>query len=209
MFLFTALSVSVQAQDANAEAILTKLSDKMSKYESVSAEFSMQMLDKQAGVDETMRGQIKVSGSKYKLSLADNLVISDGQNLWTYQKKSNEVMIDLAEDMYEEEGIKPADLFKIWETGLFKYSHGGTATVDGKSCELVKLHPQDPSDKDFHTILVYIDADALEMKRAIIKGKEGNDTIYELKSFNTDFIKSEVFTFDESKHPGVEVIDNR
>jgi len=200
---------AMQAQDAKAEAILNKLSDKMTQYESVSADFSVNIVDEQSGVDKKLEGNIQVSGDKYRVLLDDNLIISDGDNLWTYSKKSNEVMIDLAEDMYEEEGIKPADVFRIWETGLFKYQHGGEESIEGTTCELIKLYPDDPEDKDFHTIKVFIDSNALEMKKAVIMGKDGSQTIYKLNSFNTDFIKSERFGFDQSKYPGVEVIDNR
>ena len=97
----------------------------MQQYESVSASFSSKMVDKQADMEVDQRGSIKVSGDSYKLKLGDNTVVSDGENVWTYSKKSNEVMIDLAEDIYDDEGIAPAELFTIWETG-FKNQYAGT-----------------------------------------------------------------------------------
>ncbi|NND94333.1 MAG: outer membrane lipoprotein carrier protein LolA [Flavobacteriales bacterium] len=196
------------AQDEKASAILSDLSSKMQKFESVSANFSSKMIDKQADMEVDQQGSIKVSGDSYYLTIADITVISDGQNVWTYSKKSNEVMIDLAEDLYDEEGIEPAELFTIWETG-FKSQHAGNETVAGVECDVIKLFPNNPEDKAFHTIKIYIDTEALEMKRAIIMGKEGNNTVYNITSFNTDYIQSTQFKFDKSKYPGVEVIDNR
>lgn len=201
-------AVNISAQDTDASVILDKLSKKMQQYESVSASFSSKMVDKQADMEVKQSGSVKVSGDSYKLEMGDYTVICDGENVWTYSKKSNEVMVDLAEDIYDDEGIAPADLFTIWETG-FKNQHAGTESIDGVSCEVVKLFPTDPKGKSFHTIKIYIDSEALEMKRAIIQGKEGNDTIYDLNSFDTGFIGRSEFKFDESKYPGVEVIDNR
>jgi outer membrane lipoprotein-sorting protein len=203
-----AVIANVHAQDEKSKAILGKLSDKMKQYESVSATFSSKMIDKQADMEVDQSGSIKVSGDSYKLNLGDITVICDGENVWTYSKKSNEVMIDLAEDIYDEEGIEPAELFTIWETG-FKSQHAGTQSVGGVECEVVKLFPNDPEEKVFHTIKIFIDPDALEMKRAIIHGKEGNDTVYNITSFDTGYIQSTEFKFNKSKFPGVEEIDNR
>ncbi|NNC84403.1 MAG: outer membrane lipoprotein carrier protein LolA [Flavobacteriales bacterium] len=213
-FLIAILSLTLfsgnalHAQDEKAEAILSKLSEKMKQFESVSATFSSKMIDKQADMEVDQSGSIKVSGDNYKLQLGDIMVICDGENVWTYSKKSNEVMIDLAEDIYDEEGIEPAELFTIWETG-FKSQHAGEETVNGTDCEIVKLFPNEPQEKVFHTIKIYIDPEALEMKRAMILGKEGNDTVYNITSFDTGYIQSTEFKFDRSAFPGVEVIDNR
>jgi outer membrane lipoprotein-sorting protein len=166
------------------------------------------MMDKQADMEVDQKGSIKVSGDSYKLNIGDITVVCDGENVWTYSMKTNEVMVDLAEDIYDEEGIEPAQLFTIWETG-FKSQHIGTEPVSGVECEVIKLFPNDPKEKAYHTIKIFIDKKALEMKRAIILGKEGNDTVYNITSFNTDYIQSTEFRFDKSKYPGVEIIDNR
>ena len=202
------MGLNVSAQDDKAKAILSKLSAKMQQFESVSATFASKMVDKQADMEVAQTGSIKVSGDSYKLQLGDITVICDGENVWTYSKKSNEVMIDLAEDLYDEEGIEPAELFTIWETG-FKSQHAGEEDVAGVKCDVIKLFPNDPEEKIFHTIKIFIDQEALEMKRAVILGKEGNDTVYNITSFDTGYIQSTEFKFDKSKFPGVEVIDNR
>lgn len=206
--ILLACTTSGIAQDGKATAILDKLSTKMQQYESVSASFSSKMVDKQADMEVDQSGSVKVSGDSYTLEIGDFTIVCDGETVWTYSRKSNEVMIDLAEDIYDDEGIAPTDLFTIWETG-FKNQYVGTETINGVECDVIKLFPTEPKEKSFHTIKIYIDAEALEMKRAIIQGKEGNDTVYNLNSFDTGFIKSSEFKFQETNYPGVEVIDNR
>ncbi len=202
------VAITASAQDDKAAGILSKLSDKMQKYESVSASFSSKMVDKQADMEVAQTGSIKVSGDSYSLVLGDVMVICDGENVWTYSKKSNEVMIDLVEDIYDEEGIEPAQLFTIWETG-FKNQYAGIESISGVQCDVIKLFPNNPGEKSFHTINIFIDQETLEMKRAIILGKEGNNTIYDINSFDTGYIKTTEFKFDPSRFPGVEEIDNR
>lgn len=199
---------SVHAQDQKATAILSKLSEKMQKYESLSATFNSEMVDKQADMNVKQKGSIKVSGDSYKLILGDIVVICDGESVWTYSKKTNEVMIDLAEDLYDEEGIEPAQLFTIWETG-FKNQYVGAEKIGAVDCDVIKLFPLEPKEKSFHTIKIYIDQGALEMKRAVIMGKEGNEITYNIESFDTGFVKSTEFKFDASKYPGVETVDMR
>jgi outer membrane lipoprotein-sorting protein len=166
------------------------------------------MTDVQADMTVDQAGSIKVSGDKYHLTLGDITVICDGVNVWTYSAKTNEVMIDLAEDIYDEEGMSPAELFTVWETG-FKHNYAGEETLAGKSCHVIKLFPKDPSQKTFHTIQLFIDKKAMEMKRAVIMGKEGTEITYDLENFDTGFINSGAFKFKKAKYPGVEVIDNR
>lgn len=200
--------VSLQAQDAKAAGILDGLSKKMQQYESVSADFSSKMVDKQADMTVDQQGSIRVSGENYHLTLGDITVICDGENVWTYSKKTNEVMIDLAEDIYDEEGLSPADLFTVWETG-FKNQYDSEQSLNGVDCHVIKLFPNEPQDKTYHTIKLFIEKEEEVMKRAIIYGKEGNDITYDLENFDTGFIASTAFRFDKSKYPGVEVIDNR
>jgi outer membrane lipoprotein-sorting protein len=198
----------LQAQDDKATSILDGLSKKMQQYESVSADFSSKMVDKQADMTVDQEGSIRVSGENYHLTLGDITVICDGENVWTYSKKTNEVMIDLAEDIYDEEGLSPADLFTVWETG-FKNQYDSEQSLDGVACHVIKLFPKEPQDKTYHTIKLFIGKEEEVMKRAIILGKEGNDITYDLENFDTGFIASTAFRFDKSEYPGVEVIDNR
>lgn len=202
------LSIGLFAQSEKSADVLNTLSEKMKQYESVSADFSSKMVDVQADMTVDQQGSIKVSGDKYHLMLGDVTVICDGENVWTYSKKTNEVMIDLAEDIYDEEGMSPAELFTIWETG-FKHNYGGEENLTGVDCHVIKLFPKDPSDKTYHTVQLYIDKDAMVMKRAVILGKEGTTITYDLTNFDTGFINSTAFRFDKGRFPGVEVIDNR
>lgn len=207
LFIGAAVAFSVQAQDAESQAILDKLSAKMKTAPSFSADFESKIEDKQADMESTQAGSVKVAEEKFELSLGDNTVISDGNSVWTYNKESNEVMIDYLEDMFEDD-ISPSKIYTIWEEG-FKHSYDGKVTVDKVSCDKIKLFPNDPSDKNYHTIQLFIDQANMVIKRIVVLGKDGTDITYTISNFQKQQYAGTMFHFDSSKFPGVEVIDNR
>jgi len=74
----------------------------------------------------------------------------------------------------------------------------------------INLFPLKPKDKPYHSIHLFVNKDKNEVHKMVVKGREGNDFIYTIKSFEKDkpFADAE-FKFIPSKAPGAEVIDNR
>jgi len=205
--VFALTFTNVKAQDEKSSAILEKLSTKMKSIPSFSADFKSMLVDKQADMEQSQSGSIKVSGEKFELSLGDHTVLSDGNSVWTYNTASNEVMIDNLDEMFEDD-ISPTKLYTIWEEG-FKHSFAGEEEIDKVNCTVIKLFPNDPSEKNYHTIMLYVDENAMVIKRATILGKEGTDISYTISNFQKQGYAASEFHFEKSKHPGVEVIDNR
>ena len=121
---------------------------------SFSADFTSKMVDKQADMKSSQKGSIKVSSENFELTLGDNIVLSDGNTVWTYNTASNEVMIDTFDEMFDED-ISPTKMYTIWEEG-FKHSYAGKEKVEDFDCDLIKLYPEEPDEKNYHTILLYV-----------------------------------------------------
>jgi len=206
--LFIALvAMNVQAQDPKAKAILDELSDKTRKYPTITSEFTFTLEDKAADVEQEQKGSLKMKGKKYYIVLGDNHIYSDGDTRWTYSEEMNEVYIDFTET--GDEVLNPSDVYTIWESG-FKQYYKTEETLDGRPTHVIKLVPTDAEDKDFHTILVYIDKAKMEVSKIEIKGKQGVDYTYAVKSFETDApYGDDTFVFDPNDYPGVDEIDNR
>ena len=150
-------SMGINAQDAKAESILKNLSAKAKTYDTIKASFVSLMEDKQADLNVEQKGNVIIQGEKFVLDLDENFeLISDGSTLWTYSKEGNEVMIDNVEDVYDEEGIKPSEIFTVWEKDFQKY-YDSEATINGKKVDVLKLTPTNPKDKSYHTVRVFID----------------------------------------------------
>ncbi len=207
-FLLFSLHIgSMQGQDAQAKSILDELSNKTRKYNSITSDFSFTLEDKMADIKQTQEGTLKMQGKQYYIKLGDNEIYSDGQTRWTYNTEMNEVYVDHAEG--GEDVLNPTEIYTVWETG-FKHYYDGEITENGKAMHQIKLNPNKPQDKAFHTVKLFINKAQMQVSRMEIFGKQGDNYIYEVKTFVTDKnYPSTAFAFDKSRHPGVEVIDNR
>jgi len=199
-------NLSVQAQDSGK--ILDQLSSKAKGYTTISAEYTSRLQDVKADLDMAQEGNIKVKDKKYNLDLPSYNVISDGITVWTYEKENNAVYIDNLEDV-QEDGINPNDLFRIWETG---YKHEFKETKKEGSTELywINLYPNDPGNKPFHTIQLYIDKAKMEINKIKVMNRDGSTVTYVVKGFTPNKpLDDSKFKFNPANHPGVEIIDNR
>jgi outer membrane lipoprotein-sorting protein len=198
---------SLNAQDARSSAVLEKLSAKMKRMPSFSADFTSTLIDKQADMENTQKGNIKATDDKFELTLGENTVVSDGNVVWTYNSGSNEVMIDDLDEMFEDD-ISPTKLYSIWEEG-FKNTYGGEESLDKVKCDIIKLFPDDPAEKNYHTIVLYVTSIDPTIKKVKILGKDGTDIAYSIDNFVKQSYPATRFRFNNSDYPGVEVIDNR
>lgn len=204
--LTTIFAINLNAQDdAQAKAILDKLSKKTKSYSTIKADFQYSIINKKDGINETQDGSIQIKGNKYNLSIKGQDVISDGKTIWTYIKESEEVHINnLSED--ENDGtISPNKLFTIYETG-FKYKF----VEEKNNVYTINLYPKDASAKSFHRITLYIDKLKDQIKEVKVFAKDGGEMTYKIKTFTSNSTLSDsIFTFDKTKHPKVEIIDLR
>lgn len=208
LFAAVLFSLSTYAQDERAETILNEVSTKTKNYSTITSSFVFTLSDKMADVNESQNGEIKLKGDKFNLKLGSNHIYSDGKTQWTYNEETNEVAIDNAQTG-EDGGLNPSKLFTIWDTG-FKKFYDKETTENGKTIDILKLAPTDPSDKSYHTIKVWVSRANNQLEKVEILGKEGQNYTYTVKTFKPDIAYTDKdFVFDKSKHPGVEVIDNR
>ncbi len=213
LFVALLLTSSVVAQtpdlDPKAKSILDKLSAKTKAYSSISATFNSTLNNPKAKVKLNQKGSLKLKGNKYKIELDDYTIINDGKTGWTYTKESNEVQVDDAAEMKKGASIKPSEIFTIWENG-FRYKYEKEAVVGGAKCDIIKLFPKDTKGKNYHTIVLAINKAKMEVQTVEVQGKGGETYNYTVTKFapNTALPETD-FSFDKTKYPGVEVIDNR
>jgi len=202
-----AFYITVSAQ--TADEILNSLSEQTKGYNTIDATYSSFMEDLRNDFTEEMSGHILIEGNSFNLDLGDYVIISDGTTVWTYDTEANECYIDDAE-MLIEEGMDPSKIFTIWEDD-FKTELKGTVDVNGTQCKHINLYPNDSSEKTYHTIQLFVKGQTnYEIVKMLVKGREGNNTEYNIKSFKTGIeIPDGTFQFNESNYPGVELVDNR
>ena len=206
LFLTTITSISIFAQqDAKAKGILDKVSAKTKAYKTIKADFQFTISNKSEGINESQTGSIQIKGDKYTLSIQGQEVISDGKSIYTVLKDASEVQINSKPDESEEEYISPNKIFTLYETG-FKYKY----VKEELGIHVINLYPNDAEARNYHRIVLHVNASKYEINKVVVYGKDGSITTYTIKSFshNTEIPDSK-FTFDKSKYPKFEIIDLR
>ena len=203
--LFTLFANAQEKADAKSQGILDKVSSKMKEYKTFYIEFSALIKNSASGVNESEIGKGWVKGSKFCASYGDNTIISNGTKTWTVVKEEKSVY-ESDVDNSDEDGINPKKLMTIWETG-FKNKYEKEDVLNNEKVHVIYLYPKNPSKVDYHTIVLYISKEDLELKKATMKSKDGTTMTYTLSKFTPNpVIEDSKFVFDAKKFPGYNVV---
>ncbi|MEN9997069.1 MAG: hypothetical protein RI922_59 [Bacteroidota bacterium] len=203
--LFVFLTFSSFGQDAKSQGILDKLSTKMKGQKSFYIEFSANIKNTSNGTNESETGKGWVKGNKFYASYGDNTIISNGVKTWTIVKEEKSVYeTDANED--DEETMNPKKLMTIWESG-FKNKYEKEDKLNNEAVHVINLYPKVPAKVDYHTITLYISKSTNELKKAVMKTKDGTTMTYTLTKFTSNpTVEDSKFVFDIKKYPGYTLI---
>lgn len=198
-----------QAQpEAKAKSILAEVSKKYRSYDVVKAEFVFTIDNPEAKVKESQKGilYVKANANKYKMSMDDKDLISDGKSQWSYLKADKEVQVSNVDN--GSDALNPARIFTMYEKG-FKSIYTGESKSGGKVYQMVDLAPNDIK-KPYFKVRLSIDKMAKQISNVIIFDRNGNKYTYNVKSFVPNVkVPESTFIFDAKKYPGVELVDLR
>lgn len=200
LIAFSIFSLSAFAQDTKSQGILDKLSAKMKGMKSFYIEFSS-VVKNSAGANESEIGKGWVKGDKFCATYGDLTIISNGLKTWTIDKDSKTVYESDASGSGDEV-VNPKKLMTIWEKD-FKNSFDKEETLNGETVYVIKLVPKNPAKVSYHTIIVYISKADNELKKAVMKSKNGSTATYSLTKFTANpTVEDTKFVYDAKKYPG-------
>ncbi|MEO6537817.1 MAG: outer membrane lipoprotein carrier protein LolA [Ferruginibacter sp.] len=204
-FGYSQVPVGMGKSGADAKKILDGVSNKFKSYKSVQARFSLKIENASGKSLGTKSGIVYMKGTKYHISVTGQEIFSDGSNVWTFDKSSNEVTINKLDPSAN--SLTPQKLFTNFYDKDFLYKLNGPVKLNGKSLKEVELTPIDKT-KPFFKVLVYVDNSSISTTK--IFEKAGNRYTYSTNSLvpNSN-IADATFVFDPKKYPGVEVVDLR
>jgi len=202
---FSLFSVVAFGQDTKSQGILDKLSTKMKGQKSFYVEFSAHVKNAATGENESEIGKGWVKGDKFCASYGDNTIISNGIKTWTIVKEEKSVYESDA-STGDEESMNPKKLMTIWETG-FKNKYDKEELLNNEKVHVVLLFPKNPAKVNYHTIVLYISKEGNELKKAVMKSKDGTTMTYSLTKFTPNMaVEDSKFVFDIKKYPGYTLI---
>jgi len=208
-FGFTGFSQnnSLGKSDPAAKVVLDNVSAKFKTYKTVTANFTLTITNGNDQVQGSKKGVVYMKGSRYKVDVSDQEMYSDGNNIWTFDKSSNEVQITKFDP--NSNTITPQKMFTNFYDKDFLYKLNGETKKSGKTVQEIELTPVDKT-KTFFKVLVEVDKTSKNIISTKIFDKNGNRYVYTVTSMKVNSnLPDTLFVFNAKNHPGVEVVDLR
>ena len=193
------------AQDPQADKILKSLRDKTLAYQTIQADFTYTVTSPGQELNESFSGILYIKGDSYRLSIAGQLVICDGETTWTYLEDAQEIQINSVED--EAESLTPSKIFtSVFED--YNSDYLGEYVQDGRTLQRIGLTPG--KNKPYSKIILGIDKSKPEIVQFDITDKSGNTYAYHITRFLVNIaVGDDQFTFNQNAFPDAEIIDMR
>ncbi|HET9057986.1 MAG TPA: outer membrane lipoprotein carrier protein LolA [Chitinophagaceae bacterium] len=214
VLLLSSFSFFVQSQpksfgqsDPNAKKILDAASTKVKNYKSIKINFTFKLESADSKTNETKKGTMFMKGTRYRVTFAGQEIFCDGSNIWTYDKRSNEVQISKVDNSATT--ITPQKLFTNFYDKDFLYKLNSDVKLNGKATKEVEMTPYDKN-KPFFKVLLWVDKAGKNISGTKVFNKDGNRYSIMVNTFSPNAaVTDDQFVFDQKKYPGVEVIDLR
>ena len=194
-----------QGNDPAAKKILDQASAKIKSYKSIEAVFTLQVQDAQGASQGTKKGTLNMKGNKYVVLITGQEIYCDGKTIWTYDKSANEVTITKVDP--SSNTLSPQKLFTNFYDKDFLYKMNGEQKMGAKTVVEIEMTPIDKT-QNFHKVYLYVDKKSNLVTSGKMLDKSGNRYIYTINTLNGKANLTDAnFTFDKSKHPGVEEVN--
>ncbi|NCA85463.1 MAG: outer membrane lipoprotein carrier protein LolA [Clostridia bacterium] len=198
--------INAQSKDKQATDILDEVTAKTKGYESIKMDFTYQMENPEANINETTTGSALVNGDKYRLDIAGQLVISDGTTIWTVLKDSEEVQVNDVTD--NDNAFSPTKMLTDYSKNYKSKLIPKTQAINGVDVYMLELTPN--KKENFKTVNLYVRRSEMQPYRIEILDYNGSVYTYTLTSFKPNVaVKASDFTFSESQFPDFDIIDMR
>lgn len=201
--VFTQINLSFAKK--SGKEIINKVRDKYEELTSLKAEFTQTFFWELAGETQVVRGTLYVKGNNnYRIETDDQLIVTDGTTVWTFSKKDEQVIINLADKSAD--SPLPKDL-------LFQYSKDYKARfiadeeVDGHKTYAVALVPKE-EEAFVKTMKIWVDKSDWVTRK--IEQVDINDNIntYEIRNIEENIeLAAALFKFEIPET--AEVVDLR
>ena len=195
--LLTAQAVNAQN---NAEALIRVLVDQIKGHNNVEMAFSYQLSPDGKELGDSQKGHAWLQGEAYKIEMAEQQTISDGKSIWTYLIDEEEVMVSNASEGADNTPLKLlTSLDKNYAATLTGINSQGFATIE-------LANPQG----QYKRVSLKIDTKKTALKNVDIYMEDGSKLVVTVEEMKFDQkLDDKFFSFDEKKHPKVDVIDMR
>jgi outer membrane lipoprotein-sorting protein len=191
------------ATDIAPEKVIKNVEEALRKAKTLKIVFEEMYLWELTGEEQSLKGELLLEGEdRFRVTTEDQIIVSDGDTLWTYSKPSHRVLIDRLTN--SDNTILPRQIL-LQYTREYRSRLAGEEEILGKSCHLLDFTAE-TGDVFFTRVKVWVDkARWLPRKIEQIDLNE-NRTIYLIHEIQTG-VPLEEGMFRFSIPDGAEVIN--
>ncbi|WP_018617909.1 LolA family protein [Spirosoma luteum] len=198
--LFAVLPAVAQ-KDKRAQTILDAMSGRYKSLNSYQASFTY------GGAGGSEKGDLTVKDDKFRLAVGGQEVYNDGKTMSTYMRESNEVNVQ-DYDANSSGELNPTQIYSLYKKG-YNYRFLKEQKQGKRTLEVIELTPTQTKNA-VSNVQISVDKADKSIRNWVITNKDGKKTSYTITKFTPNVkVSDSYFVFDNSKHPGVEVVDLR
>ncbi|SDW59115.1 LolA family protein [Flavobacterium degerlachei] len=192
-------SLSTQAQDKKAKALLDQVTSKVRSYNNIVIDFKYSLNNAKENINQDSKGNVTMKNDQYVLNFMGITKIFDGKKTYTIVPEDEEITISNLNEK-DDSAITPSKMLTFFNSG-YRYSMDILQDVRGRKIQYIKLVPTNAKDQR-KEILLGIDVQTKHIYNLIEVGKKGTKTTLTVNSFKTNQpLSKNQFTFAESKYP--------
>lgn len=207
LFFISLTLLTASAQVSESDKLIDRISKRYKQFKSIKADFKYSIKTQGSNQPvEKQNGNILIKGNKFRLEVANQIIICNNKTMWTYSKEVNEVQISNYDP--SQNGIRLDDMFTMYNKGFISKIIS-SKKEGGKEIVLMELTPKDKK-KNVFKIKLTVDKTNQQILNSEVYDKNGTIHTYTVVNQvpNLRFDDNQ-FEFDTKKYKGIEVIDLR
>lgn len=196
--LFECLAMAQSSVEA--KAILDKVTTTVNSFENIQIEFSYELVNTEADLNQKTNGTILLSGDRYKLNVLGITRLFDGTKLYTISPEDEEITISNGESN-DTDTVSPSEMLRFFNTG-YDVKMDIVQKIPGRSIQFLKLVPVQKNE-DVSYLLLGIDTKTNMVYRLIEIGNENTKTILTVDHYSANIsLSKDALKFDAKAYPG-------
>ncbi len=203
------VSVATYAQKSSAKSmsILDKASQLFEQSEGVKLSFTLSPDSPEGGAFEPQQGVAFIKRDKFKLDMPYSTSWFNGTTQWVLLKDANEVNISnpTPEELIS---ISPLGILNMYKTN-YVLKEPVSNSFNGKATTEIEMTPINRWE-DFESLTITLDNKTNSIVMIRFTTRDGSKNKLTISDYNSNNkFTNDIFQFNKSNHPGVEIIDLR